>query len=147
MKLVNENIEDVLKPKSDRDVQTSIKMALENERPRYYVFIDEQEYDVYVEDFDPEDPDYGEYVGDYQGISYLPVYAYPGDLDAYQQDEIDNFSNNRDQFPEVGMAMVLFDMENDAEVKSVEPRPSASKKYSIQEIDPWDVNVLHPSLW
>jgi len=149
MKLVNEELEDVLKPKSEKEVKKSIKTAVEREPLNYYIFIDEGYYDVDFADEDPDDSEYEEYLEDYLGMSELPIYGYPGTINPDEQDEVDNFSDHRDEFPEIGMATVLFDMDNEPSIEDINLKPSASKKYKIpliHELLPSEITILFPSL-
>lgn len=146
MKFVNEDLEDVLKPKSEKEVKTSIKMAIENEPLYYYIFIDEGYYDVDFADEDPDDSEYEEYLDDYLGMSDITIYGYPGSINPDDLDEVNNFSEHRDEFPEVGTANILFDMDNEPSIESIDIRPSASKKYGITDIDTDEITILFPSL-
>jgi len=85
------------------------------------VFIDEQYFDV----DSPED------FPQYDGISYLPVYDIPG----YDEDEVDEYSSDRDENEIVGEATVGFGGDW-AEVIGVDNH----------KIDPDRIELAYPTL-
>ncbi len=121
-KIVNESIDDVLKPKTLTQIKTDIINI--SDKNFYYVFIDEDlvnegNFDIDLNNYDEDDKDYGEYVQrGYQGISELNVYEYPKDLQGYdvEDEEIDNLYKNRDLLKNIGTVTVAFDEGLEAEI-------------------------------